>query len=74
MSPARRLIAAGRIATGSLVAAVALGVAAALLAVSQAWLLATAIAGGFMGGLGIGELSGVLAALAIVIALLALAR
>ena len=69
MSPARRLLSAGRIATGSLIAAVILGVAAALLAVVQAWLLATAIAGAFMDGLGVSELSGVLAALAVVIGL-----
>jgi thiol reductant ABC exporter CydD subunit len=69
VSPARRLLAAGRIATGSLVAAVVLGVAAALLAVAQAWLLATAIAGAFLGGLDVGELAGVLAALAVVLGL-----
>ncbi len=68
MSPARRLLAAGRVATGSLVAAVALGLAAALLAVAQAWLLATAIARAFLGGLGVRELGGVLAALAVVLA------
>ncbi len=67
MSPNRRLLASGRIATGSLIAAVTLGVAAALLAVGQAWLLARAIAGAFQGGLGIPELAGVLALLAAVL-------
>ena len=69
MSPARRLIASGRIATGWLSAAVALGVAAALLAVGQAALLATAISGAFMGGLGVDALAGPLVALAVVLAL-----
>ena len=69
MSPARRLLLAGRTATGSLIAAVTLGVAAAGLAVAQAWLLATAIAGTFMGGLGLDGLAGVLAALAAVLGL-----
>ncbi|HYO41861.1 MAG TPA: thiol reductant ABC exporter subunit CydD [Candidatus Limnocylindrales bacterium] len=72
MSPTRRLLVAGRIATGSLIGAVILGVAAALVAVVGAWLLATAIAGAFMGGLGVGDLSGVLAALAVVLTLRAL--
>ena len=69
MSPARRLIASGRIATGWLVGAVALGVAAALLAVAQAALLATAIDGAFMGGLGVEGLAAPLVALAVVLAL-----
>jgi thiol reductant ABC exporter CydD subunit len=69
VSPTRRLIESGRLATGWLGAAVALGVAAAILAVAGAWLLATAIAGAFMGGLGTGELAGTLAALAIVLGL-----
>lgn len=69
MSPARRLLAAGGIATGSLVAAVILGVAAALLAVAGAWLLAQAISRAFLGGDGLGELAPVLGALAVVLAL-----
>ena len=69
MSPARRLIASSRIATGWLVGAVALGVAAALLAVAQAALLATAIDGAFMGGLGVEGLAAPLVALAVVLAL-----
>ena len=69
MSPARRLIASGRIATGWLIGAVALGVVAALLAVAQAALLATAIDGAFMGGLGVDQLAGALVALAVVLAL-----
>jgi ATP-binding cassette subfamily C protein CydCD len=69
VSPARRLIASGRIATGWLVGAVALGVAAALLAVAQAALLAAAINGAFMGGLGVDQLAGPLVALAVVLAL-----
>jgi ATP-binding cassette subfamily C protein CydCD len=66
--PARRLLAAGRIATGSLSAAVMLGVVAALLAVAQAWLLAMAISRAFLDGLGVSELTGVLALLACVLA------
>ncbi|MEI7744089.1 MAG: ABC transporter transmembrane domain-containing protein, partial [Chloroflexota bacterium] len=73
MSPSRRLLLAGRSATGGLVAAVILGVAAALLAVVQAWLLARAISGAFLGGEGIGELAPVLAALACVLAARSLA-
>ncbi len=69
MSPARRLIASSRIASGWLVGAVTLGVAAALLAVVQAALLATAIDGAFMGGLGVAGLAEPLVALAIVLAL-----
>jgi ATP-binding cassette, subfamily C, bacterial CydCD len=69
VSPARRLIASSRIVTGWLVAAVTLGVAAALLAVVQAALLATAINGAFMGGLGIDQLGVPVAGLAVVLAL-----
>ena len=68
MSPARRLVSAGRIATGSLVAAVVLGVAAALLAVAGAWLLAQAISRAVIGGAGVGELAPVLGALGVVLA------
>ncbi len=68
VSPTGRLIGAARIATGSLVVAVCLGVAIALLAVVQAWLLARAISGAFMGGEGLGDLASVLAGLAIVLA------
>jgi len=64
----RRLLAAARVSTGLLVAAVALGVTTALLAVAQAWLLALAIAGAFMGGLGVPALAGPLVALAVVLA------
>jgi ATP-binding cassette subfamily C protein CydCD len=60
----RRLLATGRRATGLLIAAVTLGVAAALLAVAQAWLLSTAIAGAVMDGLDVPALWPVLAALA----------
>jgi ATP-binding cassette, subfamily C, bacterial CydCD len=67
VSPNRRLIATGRLATGLLVAAVTLGVAAALLAVGQAWLLSTAIAGAVMDGRSVGDLWGVLVALAAVL-------
>jgi thiol reductant ABC exporter CydD subunit len=72
VSPHRRLIAAARVATGSLVAAVSLGVAAALLAVAQAWLLATTISGAFLGGLGLEALRGPLVALSAVLLLRAL--
>ena len=72
MSPHRRLLSASRVATGSLVAAVLLGVAAALLAVAQAWLLATAISGAFTGGLGFEALRGSLLALGAVLVLRAL--
>jgi len=68
VSPARRLVSAGRIATGSLVAAVVLGVAAALLAVAGAWLLAQAISRAVIGGAGVGELAPVLGALGVVLA------
>lgn len=63
----RRLLAAGRLATGALIAAVALGVAAAALAVVQAWLLARTIAGAFLGGEGIADLAVPLAGLAVVL-------
>jgi ATP-binding cassette subfamily C protein CydCD len=69
VSPARRLIASGRIASGWLIAAVALGVVAALLAVAQAALLATTISGAFIGGLGVEGLAGPLVALAVVLGL-----
>ncbi len=72
MSPHRRLIAAARIATGSLVAAVILGLAGALLAVVQAWLLAAIIAGAVVDGLDLPALSPSLAALAAVLLLRAL--
>lgn len=67
MSPTRRLLSAGRVATGSLVAGVALGVVAALLAVAQAFLLARAISGAYLGAEGVDELAGVLVALALVL-------
>ena len=50
MNPHRRLLAAGRVAGVGLGAAVALGVASALLAVAQAALLARCIAGALFGG------------------------
>ncbi len=68
VSPTRRLIGAARIARGSLVAAVILGVAAALLAVLGAWLLATSIAGAVTRGLDVADLAPQLAALAVVLA------
>ena len=68
----RRLLASGRTATVALVAAVALGVATALLAIAQARLLARAIAGAFVGGDGPAELATVLALLAVVLAARAL--
>jgi thiol reductant ABC exporter CydD subunit len=67
VSPARRLLAAARIAQGSLIAAVMLGVAAAMCAVASAWLLATAIAGAVTDGLGLGGLAPALALLAVVL-------
>ena len=67
MSLNRRLVGTARIARWSLVVAVGLGVAAALLAVLQAWLLATAIAGAVTDGLGLEALAPVLAALAVVL-------
>ncbi len=72
VSPTRRLLAAGRIATGSLVAAVGLGVAGALLAVAQAWLLATTISSAFMDGLGLEALRGPLLVLGAILVLRAL--
>lgn len=73
MSPDhRRLLASGRIATVALVAAVSLGMLAAVLAVAQAWLLARTIAGAFLGGEGVAELAAPLAALAVVLAARAL--
>jgi ATP-binding cassette, subfamily C, bacterial CydCD len=64
----RRLLASGRTATVALIAAIALGVATALLAIVQAWLLARAIAGAFVDGDGPAELATVLALLAAVLA------
>lgn len=57
MGLTRRLLASGRVATASLVAAVLLGVVGACLAVAQAWLLARAIAGASPGGEGMQELA-----------------
>ncbi len=69
MSPLhRRLLEAGRAARVALAAAVCLGVAAAVLAVAQAWLLARTIDGAFLGGEGPADLAGPLAALAAVLA------
>ena len=56
VSPTRRLIGAARVARGSLVAAVILGVAAALLAVLQA-AAAASIAGAVSDGLGLADLA-----------------
>ncbi|OGO56097.1 MAG: thiol reductant ABC exporter subunit CydD, partial [Chloroflexi bacterium RBG_16_72_14] len=68
MSPAhRRLLASGRVASVALAAAVLLGVAAASLAVAQAWLLARTITGAFLDGAGVAALAVPLAALALVL-------
>jgi hypothetical protein len=67
----RRLLASSRTARVALVAAVLLGVGAAALAVAQAWLLARAITGSFLGGEEVPELAAPLAALAVVLAALA---
>ncbi len=64
----RRLLAEGRTTTAALVAAVVLGLASALLAVLQAWLLAHAIATAFLGGAGIADLMPTLVGLAVVLA------
>ena len=73
MSPAhRRLLASGRVASVALAAAVLLGVAAACLAVAQAWLLARTITGAFLDGAGVAALALPLAALALVLAARAL--
>jgi ATP-binding cassette, subfamily C, bacterial CydCD len=68
----RRLLASGGTATVALVAAVALGVATALLAIAQAWLIARAIAGAVVDGDGPAALATVLALLAVVLAARAL--
>ena len=68
MSPNRRLIHAARGSSGLLVAAVGLGVTAALLAVLGAWLLATTISGAVMDGLDVEALRGPLVLLAVVLA------
>lgn len=68
----RRLLTAGRSATGMLLAAVLLGVGTALLAVAQAWLLARAISGAFLDGETPDDLAPVLVALAAVFAIRAL--
>jgi len=64
----RRLLAAGRHAAGWLVGAVVLGLAGALLAIAQAWLLARAIAGAVEQGEGVPELAAPLTLLALVLA------
>jgi ATP-binding cassette, subfamily C, bacterial CydCD len=69
VSPHRRLLASGRLATWALAAVVALGVAVALLAVAQAWLLARAISGAVMAGEDLDALAPVLAVLAMVLVL-----
>jgi thiol reductant ABC exporter CydD subunit len=63
----RRLFATGRVARAALFAAIALGVLSAGLAVAQAGLLARTIAGAFMGGEGVPELTLPLVALAAVL-------
>jgi ATP-binding cassette, subfamily C, bacterial CydCD len=68
VSPNRRLIAEGRVATRATTAAIAIGVASALLAVAQAWLLARSITGAVADGEDAGALAPVLAALAAVFA------
>jgi thiol reductant ABC exporter CydD subunit len=73
VSPAhRRLLASGRVASVAIIAAVSLGVAAACLAVAQAWLLARTITGAFLDGEGVADLAVPLAALAMVLAARAL--
>lgn len=67
MNPHRRLLATGGIATAALVAAVAIGVAGAVLAIVQAWLLAHAIASAFLGQADISTLTPALAALCLVL-------
>lgn len=63
----RRLLAAGRLASAALGVAVALGLLTALLAVGQAWLLASSIAGAIERGEGLAELAIPLIALAAVL-------
>ena len=63
----RRLLRSGRRAAAPLAGAVALGLLAAVLAVAQAALLATAIAGAFTGGLGVAGLAQPLGLLAVVL-------
>lgn len=65
--PERRLLAAGRLATAAVSAAIGLGVLGAALAVAQAWLLARAISGAFVGGEGAADLALPLAALGAVL-------
>ncbi len=72
MNTHRRLLATAHTATTALGAAVALGVATALLAVVQASLLAHAIASTFLGGAVTASLAGTLAVLAVVLAARAL--
>jgi len=64
----RRLVASSGVAIRSVAAAIGLGVATAVLAVAQAWLLAHAIAGAFQDGLTVAALATPLAALAVVLA------
>ncbi len=63
----RRLLATGGTPTAALAAAIALGLAGAVLAVAQAWLLAHAISSAFQGRAGVAELTGTLALLALVL-------
>jgi ATP-binding cassette, subfamily C, bacterial CydCD len=63
----RRLLASGRVAAASLVAAIVLGVLTAGLAVAQAGLLARTISGAFMGGDDASALAVPLAALSLVL-------
>ncbi|MDA8237058.1 MAG: thiol reductant ABC exporter subunit CydD [Chloroflexi bacterium] len=65
--PERRLLAAGRLATAAVSAAIGLGVLGAALAVAQAWLLARAISGAFVGGEGTADLALPVAALGAVL-------
>jgi len=64
----RRLLRVAGVAAGALATAIALGVATAVLAVAQAWLLAESIAGAFQGGRTLAGLAGPLVALAVVLA------
>ncbi len=68
MTADRRLLAVAGVASIAIGAAVGLGVATAALAVAQAWLMARAIAGAFLGGDSPAVIAPVLAALAIVLA------
>jgi len=69
MSVHRRLLDTGRIATGALAAAVAIGLLSAALAIAQAWLLAHAVSTAFLGGADVASLTPALAALALVLGL-----